>query len=190
MKDALKQNLKASFQFCIQLSFHFISIYFNYMGTLEVLEPRGLRNNNPLNIRHGQSRWQGTHPEKKDKEFVCYMTKAYGYRAAWKILQTYYETFTKTGKPFNLYNIIHRWAPPEDNNETARYLHTVLKYTHLAGMQRLPEPRSDEGFMALQPVLIAMTCVENGIKPEEVPVSAILQGYQLAFTKVLLNIKH
>ena len=25
--------------------------------------------------------------------------------------------------------------------------------------------------------------VENGIKPEEVPVSAILQGYQLAFKK-------
>jgi len=30
-------------------------------------------------------------------------------------------------------------------------------------------------------------CVENGIKPEEVPVSAILQGYQLAFPRVKLG---
>jgi hypothetical protein len=35
----------------------------------------------------------------------------------------------------------------------------------------------------LHDILIAMTCVENGIKPKEVPVSAILQGYQLAFKK-------
>jgi hypothetical protein len=145
------------------------------------LEPRGLRNNNPLNIRHGKSQWQGRSKEQNDREFVSFLTKGAGYRAGWKILQTYYETFTKAGKPFNLYNIIHRWAPPEDNNDTARYLHTVLKYTHLAGMQQLPEPRSEDGFMTLQPVFIAMTCVENGIKPEEVPVSAILQGYQLAF---------
>ena len=111
------------------------------------------------------------------------MTMGMGYRAAWKILQTYYETFTKAGKIFCLYQIIHRWAPPEDNNDTARYLHTVLKLTGKAGMQPLPEPRSGDGFMALQPILLAMTCVECGIKPEEVPVSAILQGYQLAFSR-------
>ena len=147
------------------------------------MTPRGLRNNNPLNIRHGKSQWQGLSKEQNDREFVCFMTMGMGYRAAWKILQTYYETFTKAGKPFNLYNIIHRWAPPEDNNDTARYLHSVIKYTGKAGMQRLPEPRSEDGFMALQPIIIAMTCVENGIKPEEVPVSAILQGYQMAFKK-------
>ena len=145
------------------------------------LEPRGLRNNNPLNIRHGKSQWQGRSKEQNDREFVSFLTKGAGYRAGWKILQTYYETFTKAGKPFNLYNIIHRWAPPEDNNDTARYLHSVIKYTGKVGMMPLPEPRSEDGFMALQPVLIAMTCVENGIKPEEVPVSAILQGYQMAF---------
>ena len=51
-----------------------------FMDKIEKLEPRGLRNNNPLNIRHGQSKWQGTHPEKTDKDFVCYMSKAYGYQ--------------------------------------------------------------------------------------------------------------
>ncbi len=147
------------------------------------LEPRGLRNNNPLNIRHGKSQWQGRSKEQNDREFVSFLTKGAGYRAGWKILQTYYETFTKAGKPFNLYNIIHRWAPPEDNNDTARYLHSVIKYTGKAGMMPLPEPRSEDGFMVLQPILIAMTCVENGIKPAEVPVSAILQGYQMAFSR-------
>ena len=36
---------------------------------------------------------------------------------------------------------------------------------------------------------MAMTCVENGIKPEEVPVDQILKGYQMAFpkTKILIN---
>ena len=144
---------------------------------------RGLRNNNPLNIRHGHSQWQGRTEAQTDREFVCFMTMGMGYRAAWKILQTYYESLPKMGKIFCLYQIIHRWAPPEDNNDTAQYLHRVLKYTHLGGMQPLPEPRTAEGYRVFHNVIIAMTCVENGIKPEEVPVSAILQGYQLAFGK-------
>ena len=44
------------------------------MESIEKLEPRGLRNNNPLNIRHGQSNWQGTHPEKTDKDKILSAT--------------------------------------------------------------------------------------------------------------------
>jgi hypothetical protein len=156
-------------------------IWFFKIEIMNKTLPRGLRNNNPLNIRHGKSKWQGRSKEQNDREFVCFLTKGMGYRAGWKILQTYYDTFLRLGKTFCLYNIIHRWAPPEDNNDTARYLHTVLKYTHLGGMQPLPEPCSEDGYRVLHNVIIAMTCVECGIKPEEVPVSAILQGYQLAF---------
>ena len=145
------------------------------------MEPRGLRNNNPLNIRHGHSQWQGTTEAQTDWEFVCFMTMGMGYRAAWKILQTYYETFTKAGKTFCLYQIIHRWAPPEDNNDTSAYLHQVIKLTGRAGMQPLPEPRTAEGYRVLQPILIAMTCVENGIKPAEVPTLHIEEGWELAF---------
>ena len=145
------------------------------------MKPRGLRNNNPLNIRHGKSQWQGRSKEQNDREFVCFLTMSMGYRAAWKILQTYYETFTKAGKTFCLYQIIHRWAPPEDNNDTAHYLHYVLKLTGKAGMQPLPEPRTAAGYKALQPIMVAMTCVENGIKPEEVTNADILQGWELAF---------
>jgi len=160
-----------------------------FMDKIEKLEPRGLRNNNPLNIRHGQSNWQGTHPEKTDKDFVCYMSKAYGYRAGWKILQTYYNQFLKEQKPFCVRTIIKRWAPPSDGNNTEGYIRQVVKLARIGGLQRLPSPDSENGYYYLHKVVMAMTCVENGIKPEAVPVDQILKGYQMAFpkTKILIN---
>lgn len=159
------------------------------MDKIEKLEPRGLRNNNPLNIRHGQSKWQGTHPEKTDKEFVCYMSKAYGYRAGWKILQTYYNQFVKEQKAFCVRNIIKRWAPPSDGNNTEGYIRQVVKLARIGGLQRLPSPNSENGFYYLHKVVMAMTCVECGIKPEEVPLDQILKGYQMAFprTRIVIN---
>jgi hypothetical protein len=44
--------------------------------------PRGIRNNNPLNIRHSADQWQGACEEQKDKSFVQFKSMAYGYRAA------------------------------------------------------------------------------------------------------------
>ena len=160
-----------------------------FMDKIEKLEPRGLRNNNPLNIRHGQSKWQGTHPEKTDKDFVCYMSKAYGYRAGWKILQTYHNQFAKEQKPFCVRTIIKRWAPPSDGNNTEGYIRQVVKLARIGGLQRLPSPDSENGYYYLHKVVMAMTCVENGIKPEEVDIDQILKGYQLAFpkTKILIN---
>jgi hypothetical protein len=159
------------------------------MDKIEKLEPRGLRNNNPLNIRHGQSKWQVTHPEKTDKDFVCYMSKAYGYRAGWKTLQTYYNQFVKEQKPFCVRTIIKRWAPPSDGNNTEGYIRQVVKLARIGGLQRLPSPDSENGYYYLHKVVMAMTCVENGIKPEEVDVDQILKGYQMAFpkTRIVIN---
>ena len=151
------------------------------MEKIEKLEPRGLRNNNPLNIRHGQCKWQGTHPEKTDKEFVCYMSKAYGYRAAWKILQTYYRHCEEQREPFCLRTILMRWAPPTDGNDTEAYIHRVMVLSGVGGQQILPAPNSKDGYQRLHRILVAMTCVENGIKPEQVEVEHILKGYRLAF---------
>ena len=58
--------------------------------------PRGLRNNNPLNIRHSASRWQGARVEQTDKAFVQFTSMKMGYRAAWRILETYYKHFEAT----------------------------------------------------------------------------------------------
>ena len=43
---------------------------------------RGMRNNNPLNIRHGRSQWLGMADYQSDKEFVTFRTLAYGYHLA------------------------------------------------------------------------------------------------------------
>lgn len=67
---------------------------------------RGIRNNNPLNIRHSASRWQGMRMEQTDKKFVQFESMAMGYRAAWRVLETYWGHFEKENKPYSVKNII------------------------------------------------------------------------------------
>ena len=101
--------------------------------------PRGLRNNNPLNIRHSASRWQGARVEQTDKAFVQFTSMAMGYRAAWRILETYYKHFETEHRPFTPRNIILRWAPPNENDSEA-YLRRVCRLTNLAGNEALVRP--------------------------------------------------
>ena len=144
---------------------------------------RGIRNNNPLNIRHGKSRWEGRTRVQTDAEFVTFKSMAYGYRAAWKLMDTYQLRLRMEDKSYTLENIIHRWAPPEDNNDTRAYLRTVIRLLDykVAGRQPLPSPTCREGHRVFARILMAMTCVECGIKPEEVDKRSIEQGWTLAF---------
>ena len=52
---------------------------------------RGLRNNNPLNIRRNNTKWQGLSATQTDKSFFQFKTMAYGYRAAFKTLSNLYS---------------------------------------------------------------------------------------------------
>ena len=141
---------------------------------------RGLRNNNPLNIRRTATHWQGAREEQKDKSFVQFKTMAYGYRAAWKILQSYYEHFCREDKPFTVRNIIGRWAPPNEN-DTEAYIQSVLKLGSLGGKEKLLPPSEVSGYGRLSRLMEAMTCIECGIPQAQVDTEAICQGYQLAF---------
>ena len=141
---------------------------------------RGLRNNNPLNIRHSADRWQGARVEQTDKSFVQFSTMAYGYRAGWKTLETYWNHFRREGKPFNVKNIVARWAPPAENNTTA-YLHTVLTLTSLGGNEHLPQPSRGVDTERLERLLTAMTTVECGTPYAEVDRQPIREGWCLAF---------
>ena len=49
---------------------------------------------NLLNIGHSADRWQGALEEQTDKSFVQFTTMAYGYRAAWKVLESYWHHST------------------------------------------------------------------------------------------------
>ena len=55
--------------------------------------PRGLRNNNPGNIRRNSDVFQGEINPSRDKEFKQFKNMAYGYRAMYKILSNYYNKY-------------------------------------------------------------------------------------------------
>lgn len=119
--------------------------------------PRGLRNNNPLNIRKG-CRWLGLRDFPTDKEFCEFKTMAYGYRAAFVTLRTYYSKHDCR----TLRKIINRWAPPSEN-DTENYLYIVLMKTGIRDANSiLPSPFLAQNLCLWQDILIAMAEVENG----------------------------
>ena len=96
---------------------------------------RGLRNNNPLNIRRvAGTRWKGQRAEQTDREFVQFSSIEYGIRAAFCILETYRRKY----KAVCIEDIINRWAPPSEN-DTRKYVETVCMLTGFGGKERLVE---------------------------------------------------
>lgn len=144
------------------------------------MKARGIRNNNPLNIRHSADRWEGARMEQTDRSFVQFTSMAYGYRAAWKILESYWKHCRQEGKPFTVKNIIGRWAPPSEN-DTRAYLRTVLRLTALGGSEQFPQPSQGGMYERMELLLRGMTTVECGIDYRQVDVEAIAQGFDLAF---------
>ena len=53
------------------------------------VQTRGIRNNNPLNIRHSTNKWQGMAPSQSDRAFVQFTARKYGYRAAFVLIRNY-----------------------------------------------------------------------------------------------------
>ena len=141
---------------------------------------RGQRNNNPLNIRHSADQWQGARKEQTDPSFVQFEAMAYGYRAAWKTLESYWKHFHRTKQPYNVKTIISRWAPPNEN-DTQNYIRTVLRLTSLGGNENLPQPSRGVDIQRLEKLMTAMTTMECGIPYKEVDKQAIREGYELAF---------
>lgn len=144
---------------------------------------RGIRNNNPLNIRRSADRWEGAAETQTDPDFVQFESMAHGYRAAWKILDTYCLHFKRQSLPYNVRNIIARWAPPSEN-DTDAYLRAVLLLSGLGGRENIPRPCRSRNFRPLRRavlLLAAMTCVECGLRPLDVDREAIWQGYDLAW---------
>ena len=145
-----------------------------------MMQTRGIRNNNPLNIRHSSDQWEGARKEQTDKSFVQFETMAYGYRAAWKTLESYWKHFHNKGQPFNVTTILNRWAPPTEN-DTQAYIRTVLGLTGMGGKENLPQPSRKVDTERLVKLLAAMTTMECGIPYKEVDTETIRQGFCLAF---------
>ena len=144
---------------------------------------RGIRNNNPLNIRHSADRWQGARLEQTDKAFVQFISMPYGYRAAWKILESYWKYFNDLPKGFCVRNIITRWAPPTEN-DTDAYIRSVLAMSGLEGNEHFSQPSNGMDYKRLELLMRAMTTMECGIPYNEVDVEAIRMGFDMAFPDV------
>lgn len=87
------------------------------------MEPRGIRNNNPLNIRISNNKWIGKIQNGTDKEFEQFKNMTYGVRAAFVIVRTYMNKYHLRTPA----KIIRRWAPEEDGNVTSSYIEVVCK---------------------------------------------------------------
>lgn len=83
---------------------------------------RGIRNNNPGNIRITKDKWQGLREKQEDKSFFQFTEMKWGYRALIRTLQNY----RKRHGCMTISDFIKRWAPPVENN-TSGYITRVCK---------------------------------------------------------------
>ena len=93
--------------------------------------PRGIRNNNQLNVRVGNN-WLGEVANPTDNVFEQFQTMYYGCRAAFIILRTYIVRH----KIKTIDGIIRRWAPSNENNTEAYILH-VCRVTGMGSKDKL-----------------------------------------------------
>lgn len=118
---------------------------------------RGLRNNNPLNLRPSGDKWIGMRTEQTDPGFVQFQTAHHGLRAAAKNLLTYYRVHKRE----TVSAIISVWAPPSDNNPTSHYIDTVAKALGVT-----PNSRIDlNDKVTLRRLMESMIQVECGSQP-------------------------
>lgn len=125
-----------------------------------VFLPRGIRNNNPGNIRLTQTRWQGQKDVQGDTSFVEFTAPLWGLRALMRVLLTYYFRHGLD----TVESIVNRWAPPHEN-ATDHYVYSVARH--------LKKARRDRLDVADPAVLIALaeaiTRHENGHPPAGQP---------------------
>lgn len=87
---------------------------------------RGIRNNNPFNIKKSLNSWKGKLKFSADETFEQFQTMDYGLRAGFQLLRGYIARgFDTTEK------IINRFAPTSENN-VARYINFVCEDSPLA----------------------------------------------------------
>lgn len=130
---------------------------------------RGLRNHNPLNIRRSNTQWKGMAERQDDGAFVSFVSNAWGYRAAFRVLHTY---MVKYGLR-NIEDIVSRWAPPTENH-TRAYIDTVSKLSGIGSRVNLYVTNKED----MVKVVMAMAQVENGVAANKWEVE---EGYRLAF---------
>lgn len=128
---------------------------------------RGLRNNNPGNIRLGSFKYKGEKAKSSDSAFRQFESLEWGYRAMFVLLHTYATKHNCR----TLREMINRYAPPTENF-TDGYIRCVTNATHLSA----DEPISTTDGATMTAIVAAMSAVENGVAAD---MSAVWQGWKL-----------
>jgi hypothetical protein len=133
---------------------------------------RGIRNNNPGNIRLSKDKWQGLAPSQPDKEFFTFENPVYGIRAIARLLIKYQDDYSlHTVREF-----ISRWAPASENN-TEAYVMRVAERTGFDADQPLDLHQHEY----LKPLVIAIIWHENAQQPysnEQIDKALVLAGVE------------
>lgn len=129
--------------------------------------PRGIRNNNPLNIRIGNV-WLGEVSNPSDPNFEQFISMVYGVRAGFVLIRRYIRHYHRTTIP----QVIAAWAPSNENNTTAY----IDKVCQVSGIERDVQLKfEDEDQMVA--LVDAMILVECGQHIQE---KIIRDGYKFA----------
>lgn len=145
----------------------FIIIALGIIGGTVAVFPRGIRNNNPGNIRISGDAWRGLSKAQGDGVFFRFDDVVYGIRAMARIITNYQSRGILTVE-----QIISTWAPSNENDTTA-YINSVYKAT---GWPRGWIPAKNEGdYVALIKAIIKH---ENGLNPYSD--ATIARGIELA----------
>ncbi|MFJ1363509.1 hypothetical protein [Klebsiella aerogenes] len=124
-------------------------------GEASAVGPRGVRNNNPGNLEASSSNpWVGQ--TGSDGRFAKFETPEHGIRALGRNLISYQRQGIDT-----VSEIINRWAPPSDNNDTAAYIKSVCAQLGVKADQPLDASNPD----MLQALCAAIIKHENGSQP-------------------------
>lgn len=132
--------------------------------------PRGIRNNNPGNIRWGEN-WKGLAPDgkSKDKSFCVFEEPKWGIRALCKVLITYNRRYGLD----TVQEIICRFAP-ENENDTKAYMEHVAKLLGVRPDEQIKVCNERVMFTLITSIIQH----ENGVQPysEEVIKGAMLMA--------------
>ena len=120
---------------------------------------RGIRNNNPGNLREprdGGDEWEGERATDDDPAFEEFNTPEDGIRALTKVLMNYYSKYELN----TVTKIIERFAPPSEN-DTEAYIDVVAKRLGVGKDTEIWVPRTG----TLELLVRAIIQHENGEQP-------------------------
>ncbi len=132
---------------------------------------RGLRLNNPGNLRHHTTKWKGEVCPSVDSEFKQFISEAHGYHA---LLQMVSDCITRYGCTTPRL-VIARWAPSA-GCPTVSYLDFVCQHTRMDA-DALLNPNDERQMCKLT---AAMSHYENGFFPR---MQAVIRGWEMLLTK-------